>query len=105
MRRAAHTLCGKHDFRAFEASGGRRRSAVRSIRKFEVKREGKTICFTVEADGFLYKMVRSMVGTLLGVGSGKIQGSDFKQILKSKNRNLVGATAPPEGLTLKRVIY
>ena len=63
------------------------------------------IYFTVEADGFLYKMVRSMVGTLLEVGSGKIKLADFKQILIQENRHLVGFTAPAQGLTLKQVIY
>src|SRR3989338_2554412 len=73
MKKAAQLLCGKHDFRAFEASGGRRRSAVRTIRKFEIQKKDKVISFTVEANGFLYKMVRSMVGTLLQVGSGKMK--------------------------------
>ncbi|MBI1977594.1 MAG: hypothetical protein HYS55_02465 [Candidatus Omnitrophica bacterium] len=105
MKRAARLLCGKHDFRAFEASGGRRKSAIRTIRKFEIKREGKMISFTVEANGFLYKMVRSIVGTLLQVGSGKIQLADFKEILAKKDRKLVGPTAPSQSLTLKQVMY
>lgn len=105
MKRAARLLCGKHDFRTFEASGGRRKSAVRTIRRFEVKKEGKIICFTVEANGFLYKMVRSMVGTLLQVGSGKVSLAHFKEILAKKDRNLVGPTAPSQGLTLKQVTY
>ncbi|MBI3999965.1 MAG: tRNA pseudouridine(38-40) synthase TruA [Candidatus Omnitrophica bacterium] len=105
MKQAARLLCGKHNFRAFESSGSRRRSAIRTIRKFEVKKEGKIIYFTVEADGFLYKMVRSMVGTLLEVGSGKLKLAIFKEILAQENRRLVGFTAPPQGLTLKQVIY
>ncbi|MBI4372400.1 MAG: tRNA pseudouridine(38-40) synthase TruA [Candidatus Omnitrophica bacterium] len=105
MKRAARLLSGRHDFRAFEASGGRRKSAVRTLRKFEVKREGKIICLTIEGDGFLYKMVRNMAGTLLAVGSGKMKWPDFEQVLKSKNREFAGPTAPSEGLTLKRVIY
>ena len=59
----------------------------------------------VEADGFLYKMVRSMVGTLLEVGESKLSLTDFKKILTAKNRSLVGSTASPQGLTLKRVTY
>jgi len=104
MKQGAQILSGKHDFRVYESSGGRRKSAVRTIRKFEVRKEGKIICFTVEANGFLYKMVRSMVGTLLQLGSGKLKLADFKEVLESKIRNFVGPTAPPQGLTLKSVI-
>lgn len=105
MKRAARLLCGKHDFRVYESSGGRRKSAVRTIRQFTIRKQGKAVCFTVEADGFLYKMVRSMVGTLLEVGRGWLILSDFKRILTSKDRYLVGATVPPQGLTLKKVTY
>ena len=105
MKRAARLLLGRHDFRAFESSGSRRRSAVRTIRKFQIQRKGRIILFTVEANGFLYKMVRSMVGTLLEVGENKLSLTDFKKILTAKNRILVGSTAPPQGLTLKRVTY
>ena len=105
MRRAARLLVGTYDFRAFEASGGRRKSAVRTIRKFTVEKHGEFIYFTVESNGFLYKMVRSMVGTLLEVGLGRLSLSDFKRILASKDRTLVGPTVPPQGLTLKRVTY
>ena len=105
MRQAAALLKGKHDFRAFESSGGRRKSAVRTIRKFEINRKGKIISFLVEADGFLYKMVRSLVGTLLQIGAGKIKLVQIKQILSSKDRNLIGPTAPSHGLILKRISY
>ncbi|MBI4395143.1 MAG: hypothetical protein HY583_02985 [Candidatus Omnitrophica bacterium] len=105
MKRAARTFVGRHDFRTFEASGGRRKSAVRTVHQLEVKREGKIIRFTIEGNGFLYKMVRNMVGTLILVGSGKIRMSNFKKILQSKNRELAGPTAPSQGLTLKRVVY
>lgn len=105
MKRAAGMLCGKHDFRLFESSGGRRSGAVRTVRRFRVRRQGKIISFAVEANGFLYKMVRSMVGTLLEVGSGRLGLSDFKQILASKDRSLIGPTVPPQGLILKRVTY
>ena len=105
MKRAARLLVGKHDFRVFESSGGRRKSAIRTIRKFIVKKQGDIIFFTVEADGFLYKMVRSMVGTLLEVGRGKLGLSDFKKILTSKDRRLIGPTVSPRGLTLKQVTH
>ncbi|MBI4368165.1 MAG: tRNA pseudouridine(38-40) synthase TruA [Candidatus Omnitrophica bacterium] len=105
MKRTARLLSGKHDFRAFEASGGRRKHAVRMIRRLQVKKTGNIICFTVEADGFLYKMVRSIVGTLLEVGQNRLKLADFKRMITFKNRRLVGPTAPPQGLTLKQVIY
>ena len=105
MKQGARILCGKHDFRIFEASGGRRKSARRTIRKFEVRKEDHLVCFTVEANGFLYKMVRSMVGTLLQLGSNKLKLADFKEILGSGKRNFVGPTAPPQGLTLKNVTH
>ncbi len=105
MKRAARMLFGTHDFRAFESSGGRRKSAVRTIQKFQIQKRGDIIYFTVEANGFLYKMVRSMVGTLLEVGRSRLSFSDFKKILSLKNRDLVGFTVPPHGLTLKQVIH
>jgi len=105
MKQGAHLLEGRHDFRAFESSGGRRKSAVRTIRRFEIKKKGKMISFLVEADGFLYKMVRSLVGTLLQLGSGKIELPVLKKILSSKDRSLIGPTAPAHGLTLKQVRY
>lgn len=103
MKQAARLLRGKHNFRAFESSGGRRKSAVRTIRKFQIQKQGKLISFTVEGNGFLYKMVRSMVGTLLEVGRGRLSLSGFKQILASQVRHLVGPTVPSRGLILKQV--
>ncbi len=105
MKRAARLLRGRHDFRAFESSGGRRKSAVRTIRKFEIQKKGKIISFLVEADGFLYKMVRSLVGTLLEIGSGKMEPSTLREILRSRNRSLIGPTAPSHGLCLKKVTF
>jgi len=105
MKQAARLLCGKHDFRAFEASGSRRISAVRTIRKFEVEQKGETIYFTVEANGFLYKMVRSLVGTLLEIGSGTLEMADLNKAIGLKLRSNIGQTVPPQGLTLTRVTY
>ncbi len=105
MKKGARLLVGRHDFRAFESSGGRRKSAVRTIRRFEVQKKGKIISFQIEANGFLYKMVRSMIGTLLEIGSGKKKLAALKKILITKDRNLIGPTAPAHGLTLKQVSY
>ena len=105
MKKAARLLCGRRDFRIFESTAGRRKTSIRTIYKFEVKKKESLICFTVEADGFLYKMVRSMVGTLLSVGAGKISLSEFKELIVSGQRHQAGPTAPSEGLTLKKVVY
>jgi tRNA pseudouridine38-40 synthase len=105
MRSAARLLTGKHDFRAFEAEGSRRKSAVRTIRKFIVQKKGKEIILTVESNGFLYKMVRSLVGTLLSVGSGKLELANLKEALASKNRKAIGPTVPSCGLILKSITY
>ena len=105
MKQAARLLRGKHDFRAFEASGSRRKSAVRTIRKLDIKKTGNDIMITVEANGFLYNMVRSLVGTLIEIGRGRMPLSDLKAVLVSKNRSQIGPTSPAHGLTLKRVSY
>jgi len=105
MKQAARLLRGKHDFRAFEASGSRRKSAVRTIRKLDIKKTGNDIMITVEANGFLYNMVRSLVGTLIEIGRGRMTLSGLKAVLVSKNRSQIGPTAPAHGLTLKRVSY
>lgn len=105
MKRAARLLSGRRDFQIFESSTGRRKTSIRTIYRFEIEKKGNVICFTAEADGFLYKMVRSMVGTLLSVGSGKISLAGFKKLMTLGQRHQVGPTAPPHGLILKKVIY
>lgn len=105
MRQAAKKLCGRHDFRAFESSGGRRISAVRTIRRFQILKKGNVIFFLVEANGFLYKMVRSLVGTVVQVGCGRRKLDDLKVLLETKNRNLAGNTLPPQALTLKKITF
>lgn len=105
MKQAARLLSGKHDFRAFETSGSRRKSAVRTIRKFHIEKIGDDLVITVEANGFLYNMMRSLVGTLLEIGRGRTQLSDLRKILASKSRSQAGPTAPAHGLTLKKVVY
>jgi tRNA pseudouridine38-40 synthase len=73
--------------------------------KMEIKENGKYLTFTVEADGFLYKMVRSIVGTLLEVGKGKMKITEFKQIVKSGIRARAGNTVAASGLCLLEVKY
>jgi tRNA pseudouridine38-40 synthase len=105
MKQAARLLSGKHDFRAFEASGGRRKSTIRTIRKFDIKKKGNDITITVEADGFLYNMVRSLVGTLIEIGRCRMTLAQLRTVSTSGNRSQIGPTVPAYGLTLKQVFY
>jgi tRNA pseudouridine38-40 synthase len=107
MRRAAKSFMGKHDFRSFTSVSSMKKgsSCVRTIKSFRIKRQGNLILMHVEADGFLYHMIRNMVGTLLEIGRGKRRVEDITVILKAKDRREAGMTAPSEGLTLMRVTY
>lgn len=107
MRKAAKRLMGKHNFRSFTSPSAIKKGnhCVRTIKRFEIKRQGDLILICVEADGFLYHMVRNMVGTLLEIGRGKRRPEDMMGILKAKDRRFSGMTAPSEGLTLIRVSY
>ncbi len=106
MRTAIPHLIGSHDFRAFEGAGSPRSHSIRNVLNASLKREnGGCVVFEIEADGFLRYMVRNIVGTLVEVGLGKISPDDFKQILDTKDRSRAAATAPAQGLFLKRVNY
>ena len=106
MRAATAHILGSHDFKAFEGTGSPRSNTSRHIFKAELfQNDGDYLDFVIEADGFLKFMVRNIVGTLADVGRGKNTAHDFKEILTSKNRNLAGATAPPQGLCLMEVKY
>ncbi|HNC24353.1 MAG TPA: tRNA pseudouridine(38-40) synthase TruA, partial [Opitutaceae bacterium] len=106
MQAAADLLRGRHDFRSFTAlNGPEREDTVRDLRRLDVRRRGKTLRITAEADGFLYKMVRSLVGLLVSVGEGKVPLSQVKEILSGKTRTHVVQTAPPQGLFLVKVFY
>ncbi|MFA6600329.1 MAG: tRNA pseudouridine(38-40) synthase TruA [Candidatus Omnitrophota bacterium] len=116
MRRAARVFKGRHDFRSFCASSGRDeeavengtvkgRGTVRTVKRFELKKQGSLILFVIEADGFLYHMVRNIVGTMLELGRGKLTVKALKAILAAKDRRRAGGTAPACGLKLARVFY
>ncbi len=106
MRTGASYLVGTHDFSSFGVNPGREvENPTRTIKRLELTRQGHYIFIEVEADGFLYKMVRSIVGTLLKVGVGKIEPDEMPAILKSRDRCRAGATAPPHGLCLLEVKY
>jgi len=105
MRQASRFFLGRHDFSAFRTTGSSTKTSVRVIRHINVKRRGNRLTITVEGSGFLYNMVRSLVGTLIEVGRGKIEPGKVKEILDSKDRSLAGPTAPPWGLFLEKVLY
>jgi tRNA pseudouridine38-40 synthase len=103
MREAAKLFVRTADFTAF--SSNRDRSPVRTIRRSELRRSGSEIVYTIEADGFLRYMVRTIVGTLLEVGRGRIRPEELERIFRLKDRSLAGPTAAARGLTLVRVDY
>jgi tRNA pseudouridine38-40 synthase len=105
MREAAGYLLGTHDFRAFSAAGGSARSTVRTVKWCGVQVDGPVIRIEVAADGFLYKMVRLIVGTLVEVGRGKLAPEKVGEILASGQRGVAGPAAPPHGLCLERVLF
>lgn len=105
LHRQAQDYVGTHDFAAFAAAGGSVEDTVRTVSAASVVRLGDAVCFAVEANGFLYNMVRIMTGTLLEIASGKIEPDSIPQILRSLDRSRAGSTAPPQGLYLDRVRY
>jgi tRNA pseudouridine38-40 synthase len=106
MQAAAAALEGRHDFRAFTAlNGPARDDTVRDLRQLVVSRRGGLVRITTEAEGFLYKMVRSLAGILVSVGEGKLDVSDVRRILRSRERTAAVLTAPPQGLFLMKVFY
>ncbi len=130
MHEAAQRLLGQHDFRCFESQFPNKATSVRTISDAEVTYQpgwhvwennqsltgnastvepydaaGPYICFDVKADGFLYNMVRAIMGTLIKVGVGTWNADDLTKIIENQNRSLAGETAPPQGLYLVHVDY
>jgi len=105
MRAAAGQLVGEHDFRAFRASDCERRTTVRALRRLDVERQGALITIEIEATAFLKNMVRIVVGTLVDIARGQIPRDSIARMLQTGDRAAGGVTAPPQGLTLLRVIY
>ncbi|MBU4199435.1 MAG: tRNA pseudouridine(38-40) synthase TruA [Verrucomicrobia bacterium] len=106
MRAAAAALVGHHDFASFTANPNRPvESTVRHLTRLSIRRHGKEITIIARSEGFLYKMVRSLVGLLIRVGSGAVPPAEAKAILRSRERTARVPTAPPEGLFLWRVQY
>lgn len=105
MRLGARQMLGRHDFAAFQTVGSERVSTVRTIFACDVERVGDEVWIEVEADGFLYNMVRAIAGTLVMVGSGKWPAGRVGEIVKSCDRKLAGPTAPAKGLAMLWVNY
>lgn len=109
MDRAAQCLRGTHDFRSFQTSGAERRTSVRTIHEIWVRRgagaDRDLVVTEVEANGFLYNMVRAIVGTLVEVGRGARDEGWVGEVLAAADRRVAGPTAPPHGLFLLRVYY
>jgi len=109
MHRSAVPLIGTHDFSSFETAAAPRKNSVRTIFDLSVQRgrgdEQDWITIEVEADGFLYNMVRAIVGTLVEVGRGAESETWPVEVLRAADRNLAGPTAPPQGLFLVKVDY
>jgi tRNA pseudouridine38-40 synthase len=106
MRAAARLCLGKHDFQSFAANPGyARESTVRTLSRCDLRRSGRLLTVIIEGDGFLYKMCRGIVGTLVQVGLGKFPAAGVKQMLAMKDRRVAGMTAPARGLVLWKVFY
>lgn len=107
MNAAAALLTGRHDFSSFTANPGEERDddPVKDLRVLEVTRDGPRVFLRAEADGFLFRMVRSLAGFLFDVGIGKLEPEEAGTILESRKRTNIVQTAPAEGLFLDRVYY
>ncbi len=106
MQLAARHLVGEHDFRSFAANHSYKiEDTVRTLTRCDIKRSGSLLTFVIEGDGFLYKMCRGIVGTLVQLGRGKFSEAELKQMLAAKDRRVAGMTAPAHGLVLWKVFY
>lgn len=106
MREAAASLLGTHDFKSFAANRNyQAESTIRTVQHLEVRKRGSLITVVIRADGFLYKMCRGIVGTLVQVGQGKIPPATLSPILEYRDRRTAGMSAPALGLVLWRVFY
>ena len=103
MRDAARLIVGRKDFRAFMSEGSSITDTVRNVLRLDISVDRDLIYIDVVADGFLYNMVRIIVGTLIDVARGRFAPDDVADIIASRDRKRAGFTAPPEGLCLERV--
>jgi len=105
MNSAANLLVGKKDFKSFASAKDNRENFVRTIFRCEVKSDGDWIYIDIEGDGFLYNMVRNIIGTLVEVGLGRWKSEKITEILEARDRTAAGQIAPPQGLCLMWIKY
>jgi tRNA pseudouridine38-40 synthase len=105
MKKACNFFIGTHDFSTFKSTGSSAKTSIRTIKSLYIENSGEIIKIYIEADGFLYNMVRIISGTLIEVGIGKIRYNDIPDIIDSKDRKRAGKTAPANGLCLECVRY
>ena len=105
MKRAAELIVGKHDFKGFSSVGRTKKSTVRTVNFVEVKEENHLIKITINANGFLYNMVRIISGTLYNIGTGDLDEGVINEIFEEKIRAKAGVTFPSSGLRLVKVYY
>ena len=105
MRAAAKAFEGTHDFAAVRSVGTETKTTVRTVYWCDAEREGDLITVRVCANGFLYNMVRAMVGTMVYASYGKLQAEDIPALLETRDRRLTGPTMPPQGLYMHRIWY
>ncbi len=105
MEEALEEILGTHDFSSFRAAGGKPMSPVRTMYEAKLMAEGEDITLRIHGNGFLYHMVRNLVGTLVNLGKGRLTVEDFRQILAARDRQKASPTAPAQGLYLLEVYY
>jgi tRNA pseudouridine38-40 synthase len=105
MQAGADYLLGEHDFSAYRAQGCQAKNPVRTVRRLAVTRRGPLIAIEIEANAFLYRMVRNIVGVLMAIGRGEASPQWAEQVLNGRSRTQGGLTAPPEGLYLMNIQY
>ena len=105
MRNACKYFIGSHDFRAFMSPGSSIKTTIRNIKDMYIEQSGDKIKIIITADGFLYNMVRIIVGTLIRVGNGKLKAEDIENIIIEGNRKRAGMCVAPNGLILEKVFY
>lgn len=105
MRQAARDIVGEHDFRAFSNVGSPRKTTVRTVKRLRLVPRRRVFAFVVQADGFLYNMVRTIAGTLIDVGRGRLSPDCVREALAAGDRDLIGPTAPARGLYLLSTLY
>lgn len=105
MREAAAALVGTHDFAAFRSAGSDVATTVRTLLRSEISERAAMLVYEVEGDGFLRHMVRAIVGSLVDVGRGSRRAGEMRSLLAGGSRGQAGATAPPHGLVLVKVVF